>query len=180
VLPVGFGTHGRPLQQSALEAHAAPAFTHWAPVHRGTPTLSCLHVSIVSQLPAQQSHDALHDVVASLQTSPLGLQPIGLRQTPSGPPPERSHVTGFFGSPGSPDEPQQSASILQTSPTTWQPLAGWQISTPVGPYGAQRRLQQDPPHVGDAPPSGENTPPQMVPSTIEQFAAVDGGWPHVP
>jgi hypothetical protein len=36
-----------------------------------------------SQLPAQQSHDALQLVVASLQTSPFGLQLVGLRHTPT-------------------------------------------------------------------------------------------------
>jgi hypothetical protein len=41
-----------------------------------------LQVSLFSQLPEQQSHDALHELVASLHTSPLGLQPIGLRHTP--------------------------------------------------------------------------------------------------
>jgi hypothetical protein len=39
-------------------------------------------VSIVSQLPAQQSHEALQLIVLSLQTSPSGLQEMGLRQTP--------------------------------------------------------------------------------------------------
>jgi len=112
------------LQQSALDAHACPGARHAAPVHRGTPTLSGLHVSLFSQLPAQQSHDALQDIVASLQTSPLGLHPIGLRHTPSGPPPEKSQVTGEPDPPGSPAEPQQSASLAHRSPTTWQPLAG--------------------------------------------------------
>lgn len=124
-VPPGFGTQGSPLQQSALDAHAAPAATHCTPVQRGTPTLSGLHVSMVSQLPAQQSHDALHDIVLSLQTSPFGLQPVGLRHTPSAPPPEKSQAPVAL--------PQQSASLLQRSPTTWQPLAGWQTRTPVGP-----------------------------------------------
>src|SRR5450759_1070600 len=79
---LGFGTHGRPLQKLALDAHACPAPTHVAPAQRGTPTLSVLHVSMVWQLPLQQSQDALHDCVMSLQTSPSGLQLIGLRQTP--------------------------------------------------------------------------------------------------
>jgi hypothetical protein len=112
------------LQQSALDAHAVPGPTHVAPVHRGTPTLSCLQVSSVSQLPEQQSHDELHDIVASLQTSPFGLQPIGLRQTPTGLPALMTHVTGLPDPPGSPLEPQQSASTRQRSPTGWHPLAG--------------------------------------------------------
>jgi hypothetical protein len=45
---------------------------------------------------------------------------------------------------------------------------------PVGPYGAQRRLQQDPPHTG-APVDGLYSPPQTVPSTIEQFDAPEDG-----
>jgi hypothetical protein len=93
---------------------------------------SGLQVSIVSQLPAQQSHDALHELVASLHTSPFGLHPIGLRHTPSVLGGVMSHVTGFLGSPGRPFEPQQSLSLAQRSPTTWQPVAGWQMNTPVG------------------------------------------------
>ena len=166
----GLGTQGRPPQQSALLEHDCPAATQLAPVQRGTPTLSVLQVSWVSQLPAQQSHDALQLIVLSLQTSPFGLHPIGLRHTPRGPP-EWTHAPAAA--------PQQSPSAVQTSPTTWQPLAGWQTSTPVGPYGAQRRLQQEPPHEG-IPASGGSTPPQTVPSTIEQLAAVVGGGPHVP
>jgi hypothetical protein len=122
--PSGFGTQGKPLQQSALVEHALPATTHEAPVHRGTPTLSVRQVSWVSQLPLQQSHEALQLIVFSLQTSPFGLHPTGLRHTPSGPPPEKSHVMFPDPGPGSPAEPQQSESFAQTSPTTWQPLAG--------------------------------------------------------
>jgi hypothetical protein len=128
----GSGTHGRPPQQSALEAHDAPASPHATFAQRGTPSESCLHVSIVSQFPAQQSQDALHDAVASLQTSPFGLHPMGLRQTPTLLGGVMLQVTGFVGSPGIPTEPQQSVSLVQRSPTTWQPDAGWQIRTPVG------------------------------------------------
>jgi hypothetical protein len=174
-----FGTHGSPPQQSALVEQALPAAVQAAFVQRGTPTLSGLHVSWVSQLPEQQSHEALHDLLASLQTSPFGLQEIGLRQTPSGPPAVKSHVTLPEPGPGRPAAPQQSRSWEHTSPTTWQPLAGWQTRTPVGPNGAHRRLQHDPPHDG-TPASGFTMPPQTVPSTIEQFAAVVGGAPQVP
>jgi hypothetical protein len=83
-----------------------------------------LQVSSFSQLPAQQSHDELQDIVASLHTSPLGLHPIGLRQMPIGPPPLRSHVTGLFEPPGRPLDPQQSPSTVHRSPTGWHPLAG--------------------------------------------------------
>jgi hypothetical protein len=152
------GTHGAPLQQSALDAQELPAPTHCGPVQRGTPTLSCLQVSCVSQLPAQQSHDELQDIVFSLHTSPLGLQPIGSRQTPKGPPALMSHVTGLPDPPGSPVAPQQSVSAVHRSPTGWHPLAGWQMSTPVGPHGAHARLQQGPPQRGN-PLSMKTTPP---------------------
>ena len=122
-------------------------------------------MSCVSQLPEQQSHDELQDIVLSLQTSPLGLHPVGLRHTPSVPP-DRTHEPACVS--------QQSLSLVHRSPTTWQPLAGWQTSCPVGPYGAHRRLQQAPPHEG-SPPSLAKTPPQIVPSTIEQLADVVGG-----
>jgi hypothetical protein len=178
VPPAGFGTHGSPLQQSALVEQAWPAATHMAPAHRGTPTLSCRHVSIVSQLPAQQSHDALQLIVFNLHTSPFGLHPVGLRHTPMVPPLVILQVTLPDPGPGSPADPQQSESFEHESPTTWQPLAGWQMSTSVGPYGAHRRLQHDPPHVGIVPPS--NVPPQTVPSTMEQLAAPEGGWLQVP
>jgi hypothetical protein len=125
------GTHGRPPQQSALDEQAWPAATQLTPVHRGTPMRSGLHVSIVSQLPEQQSHEALQLIVDSLQTSPFGLHEcpasswnVGFRQTPSGPP-EKTQPPAWL--------PQQSASFVHTSPTTWQPLAGWQTRTPVGP-----------------------------------------------
>lgn len=119
--PEGLGMHGKPLQQSALEAQAAPAPTQVAPVHRGTPTLSCRQVipPFWLQLPAQQSHEALHEVVESLQTSPLGLQPLGLLQIPSVAPAALAQEPGAA--------PQQSPSPRQVSPTTWQPLAGWQM-----------------------------------------------------
>ena len=113
-----FGTQGAPLQQFALDAHAPPAATHWAAAHRGTPTLSCLHVSFVSQFPLQQSHDELHDIVLSLHTSPSGLHPIGLRQMPTREGAVMTHVTGFPEPPGSPADPQQSPSAVQRSPTT--------------------------------------------------------------
>jgi hypothetical protein len=147
---LGLGTQGRPLQQSALDAHACPEPTHCAGVHRGTPTLSGLQVSIVSQLPAQQSHEELHDIVCNLHTSPFGLHAcpasfwkLGLRQTPSVPP-DKTHSPGW--------SPQQSPSLVQRSPTTWQPLAGWHTRTPVGPYGAHKRLQQEPPHTSEPLP----------------------------
>jgi hypothetical protein len=133
LLPLGLGMQGSPEQQSALVEQACPAPTHEAPVQRGTPTLSSLQVSWVSQLPLQQSHEALQLIVLSLQTSPFGLQPFGLRHTPSEAPADLLHVTLPDPGPGNAAEPQQSASLEQESPTTWQPLAGWQMSTPVGP-----------------------------------------------
>jgi hypothetical protein len=144
-------------------------------------------VSWVSQLPLQQSHDELQLIVASLHTSPSGLQPCGLRHTPTVLGGVTTQVTGFPEPPGSPFEPQQSPSFVQRSPTTWHPLAGWQMSTPVGPNGAQARLQQGPPHAGrplsglnTAPPSGP-PPAQSCPSTRPQLAGPPGDdAPHVP
>lgn len=75
-------------------------------------------MSLFWQLPLQQSQEALHEVVASLQTSPSGLQPIGLRQTPTVAGAVISQVTGLPEPPGSPAEPQQSPSFVQRSPTT--------------------------------------------------------------
>jgi hypothetical protein len=74
-------------------------------------------------------------------------------------------------SPGRPvfGAPQQSFVSRQRSPFTWQPVAGWQIITPVGPYGAQSRLQQP------------LQSPHRVPSTPSlQYVAPDGGAPQVP
>jgi len=135
-------------------------------------------VSCVSQLPAQQSHDELQDIVLSLQTSPSGLHPIGLRQIPIVSPALMTHVTGLRDPPGRPVEPQQSPSLMQRSPTTWQPLAGWQTKTPVGPHGAQARLQQAPPQAGK-PPSVlpvplVPAPPQSWPSSSPQLAGPPG------
>jgi hypothetical protein len=73
-----------PLQQSALVAQAPPASRHTETLHRGMPRLSCLHVS-AWQLPLQQSHDELQEVVAVRQTAPLGLQPVGFWHTPTPP-----------------------------------------------------------------------------------------------
>jgi hypothetical protein len=75
-------------------------------------------VSSFSQLPLQQSHEELHDTVLSLHTSPSGLQPIGLRQTPTVDGAVMTHVTGIPEPPGSPADPQQSASCEHRSPTT--------------------------------------------------------------
>jgi hypothetical protein len=142
-------------------------------------------VSCVSQLPAQQSHDELQDIVWSLQTSPSGLQPMGLRQMPTVAGAVMLQVTGLPEPPGSPVDPQQSESFVHRSPTTWHPLAGWQTSTPVGPHGAQARLQHPPPHCG-SPPSMKTAPPsapppaQSMPSVIPQLAAPPGGAPQVP
>jgi len=74
-------------------------------------------------------------------------------------------------SPGRPvpAAPQQSLSWRQISPSTRQPLAGWQTLTPLGAYGAQSRLQQ-PLHALHTVPS--------TPS--EQNVAPDGGGAQVP
>jgi hypothetical protein len=184
-LPLGLGTHGALLQQFALVAQEPPAATHCAAAQRGTPTESSLQVSPWWQLPLQQSHEALHDSVSRRHTSPSGLQPCGLRHTPIELGGVMSQVTGVPEPPGRPAEPQQSLSFVQRSPTTWQPLAGWQTKAPVGPYGAQRREQHSPPQGGGppslekVPPSGSR-PPQSMPSTSWQLAAPVGGAAQVP
>jgi hypothetical protein len=187
----GFGTHGALTppsgpQQSALDAQPPPAFTHCAGAHRGTPTLSCLQVSIVSQLPAQQSQDELQLIVLSLQTSPLGLHETGLRQTPGVVAVAPWHVTLPWPAPAMFGPPQQSSSLLQRSPTTRHPLAGWQIMMPVGPNGAHAREQQPPPQAG-SPPSLRTTPPSVpvplhrTPSTMLQLADPRlGAGPQIP
>jgi hypothetical protein len=121
------------LQQFALEAHAPPAGTQDAPAHRGTPSVSGLQVSWVWQLPLQQSQLALHDMVCSRQMSPSGLQPMGFLHTPTVLGAVMLQVTGLPDPPGSPAEPQQSASLVHKSPTGWHPVAGWQTRTCVGP-----------------------------------------------
>jgi hypothetical protein len=89
------------------------------------PTLSNLQVFLVLQLPLQQSHEALHIAPGTLQTSPSGLQPCGLRHTPTVNGGVIWHVTGLPGLfPGRPAAPQQSVSVSQESPTGRQPLAG--------------------------------------------------------
>src|SRR5579859_4032785 len=50
---------------------------------------------------------------------------------------------------------------------------------PVGPYGAQSRLQHDPPHAG-MPPSPVISVPHTVPSTVEQFDDPLAGCEQVP
>jgi hypothetical protein len=116
----GLGTHGAPLQQSALVEQPLPAFTHWASAQRGTPSLSVLHVSMVSQLPEQQSHVALQLMVASLHTAPLGSQlRIERLHTPTvagGVIEQPTYLPLFPPAPGYPSAPQQSLSCVQRSP----------------------------------------------------------------
>jgi hypothetical protein len=54
------------------------------------------------------------------------------------------------------------------APFTRQPLGGWQIAIPVGPYGAQTRLQQK--------PQLSQTAPSMPP--LLQRLDVDGSAPQ--
>jgi hypothetical protein len=110
------------LQQSALVAHALPASPQFSFAQRGTPTLSRRHAVFLLPRPAQQSWLALQDVVMSLQTSPFGVQPMCCWQKPF------MHTTGLpeVGRPASMNaaEPQHSPSLVQVSPSTWQPVAG--------------------------------------------------------
>jgi hypothetical protein len=97
------------------------------------------------------------------------LQLIGLRQIPIEKPGMSSQTT--LPAPGRPvpAAPQQSLSLVQRSPLTWQPSAGWQTLTLYGPYGAHRRLQH------------ESHPVQSDPSFPPlQYVDPLGGAPHVP
>jgi hypothetical protein len=132
-----FGKQGRP-QQSALEAQGSPAFDPAsvqspAPVQRGIPRRSCWQtVGSWFTLPAQQLFSALHELVASLHTAPAGRQAFPLSQRPTASPAPLLHFTEPL-PPGTPGPPQQSVSVMQTSPVGWQPLGGWHTRTPVGP-----------------------------------------------
>lgn len=83
--PFGFGMHGRPLQQSALDAHVPFAFTQpfglsWvvssARRHRGTPSASWRHVHglfcVEPGFAEQQFASVEQDAMSSLQTPPAG------------------------------------------------------------------------------------------------------------
>ncbi len=72
-------------------------------------------------------------------------------------------------------DPQHSLSLVHVSPSTWQPVAGWQTLTPVGPHGAHKRLQQLPPH----PPSMNDCATHSWPSTAVQLPP-NVGKAHVP
>ncbi len=138
--PAGFGVHGFP-QQSALEAHAVPAGGGGAVVQsiaamrqRGTPSASCWQRSgFCCTVPEQQRSVALHEVVASLQIDPAGLQRLPLSHLPTTSAGfERAQVTSDNVPSGSVAEPQQSRLVTQISPVGRQPLAGWQIDRPEG------------------------------------------------
>src|SRR5687768_15319226 len=81
---------------------------------------------------------------------------------------------------GLPGPPQQSLSCPQSSPVGRQPLGGWQIRAPVGPYGKHARLQHDPPQVGRSPPSYPAPEPHSTPAPSQPVAPLDGTISHVP
>ena len=109
-------------------------------MHLVTPTLSGLHVSLLCVSPEQQLVVALQVAFAVRQIEPLGLHCVTIAHTPNA-------SAGFslwqiwL---------QQSRSVTQRSPDGRQPLACWQMDTPVGAYGPHVRLQQSAPH-GAAP-----------------------------
>ena len=157
--PASPGTHGVVPQQSALDAQRPPASTHAAPcagVQRPMPVLSATQVGLFSQLPAQQSHDWLHDDVTRRQSSPAALQPIATLHKPTAQPGERTHTVGVTPAPNAPGPPQQSLSTEQTSPTTWQPLEGWQVPEQTKlaqPFEHPASTMQLEPTVGHTGPS---------------------------
>lgn len=94
---------------------------------------------------------------------------MGLRHKPTVAP--ASFMQCTLPSPGRPvpSAPQQSRSSRHKPPFGWQPLAGWQIDTPLDPNGAHKRLQQLP------------QPLQTVPSTSpEQLDEPVAGTPQTP
>jgi hypothetical protein len=115
-LPPALGTHGFPLQQSALVAQAAPPSWQLWSAHRGTPRLSGAHAVFLLPRPAQQSWFALQLVVMSLQTSPFGVHPMCCWQVPL------MHATACpeVGRPASMSawDPQQSSLVTHVSPST--------------------------------------------------------------
>ena len=79
------------------------------------------------------------------QMPPCGLQPRGLRHTPSAGDTLLASWQVTLPAPGRPlvgSPPQQSLSLLHRLLVTRQPLAGWQIFTPVRAKGRHRALQQ--------------------------------------
>jgi hypothetical protein len=95
----------------------------------------------------------------------------GVRQTPTAPPfVEFEQTTAPSPSTPEPKAPQQSAFVRHKSPSTRHPCAGWHMLTPLGPYGAQSRLQQLP----------QLPPGQMLPSTPVQFTPPLLGWLQMP
>jgi len=76
---------------------------------------------------------------------PCGLQPSGLRHTPRGGDTLAANSQVTLPAPGRPlvgSPPQQSLSLIHRLLVTRQPLAGWQIFTPVRAKGRHRALQQ--------------------------------------
>lgn len=79
------------------------------------------------------------------QIPPCGLQPSGLRHTPSAGDTLSASWQVTLPAPGRPlveSPPQQSLSLMHRLLVTRQPLAGWQIFTPVRAKGRHRALQQ--------------------------------------
>ena len=77
--------------------------------------------------------------------SPWGLQLSGLRHTPRGGDTLSANWQVTLPAPGRPlvgSPPQQSLSSIHRLLVTRQPLAGWQIFTPVRAKGRHRALQQ--------------------------------------
>ena len=91
-------------------------------MHLVTPTLSGLHVSLLCVSPEQQLVVALQGALAVRQIEPLGLHCKMSAHTPK--------VSA--GCALSHTWPQQSRSVTQRSPEGRQPLACWQMDTPVG------------------------------------------------
>ena len=172
-VPPGLGTQGLPLQQSALVAHAVPPS---CAVHVGAPRDADVVLPAGRVLVAEARaavlvgvagghHELAHVAVGRASHVLLA---VAAEQTTAWP---------DVGRPASMRacEPQHSLSLVQVSPSTWHPVAGWQTLTPVGPQGPHARLQHEPPQ----PPSRSETGMHSWPSTCVQLPP-KVNWPQVP
>jgi hypothetical protein len=105
---------------------------------------------------------------------PAGVHELPALQRPMALSPSRVHSIPLVSPSGRFAEPQQSEFSRQISPVGWQPLGGWQMSTPVGPNGKQARLQHSPPQIGSSPPSYVAPPEHTSPALKHPPAPVAG------
>jgi hypothetical protein len=126
-------------------------------------------------VPLQQRSVALQLIDARRQIEPPGLQAWPVSQRPRVAPGALLQWTfaawpappSSLMEPADPGDPQQSASVAQSSPVGRQPLGGWQMKTPVAAKGRHERLQQSPPQDGSGPPLYIAPPLQTWPAGVQ-------------